>query len=505
MAVSLGCAVDGVCLPHPDPKDDDTLIAGAEKRIVSRPPDGKLPPPLNRKLKRRFREFVRRWIRKNLTPVSPDEDLSFDTWIKQTQYPDWRKAELRIVHETLQGIYNSSDPELIKVKCFMKDEFYNEFKHARGIYSRVDYFKVLSGPYFKVIENQLYKHPSFIKHVPVRDRPQYIKNMLFSIGARYVATDYTAFESLFTKEMMEMCEFELYRYMFKHHRGAANMEYIMEVLSGWNICQYKNFSLLLRATRMSGEMNTSLGNGFSNLMFMLFVCHESGSKNVRGVVEGDDGLFTFSGRPPDVDLFKELNLRIKFEIHDDLSTASFCGIIFDTDECINICDVAKSLVSFGWTSGKYQGSTDDTLKTLLRCKAMSVCYQYPSCPVLDVLGRKILELTDRGLAVNSIIERDRSLNVWDRQKLREAARWSKRMPRHRECGIGTRVLLEKKFGLSVENQLIIESTINEMKNISTLTFPTVIFKEDWVKYSSLYVTNSKDASPGPFVCEHRSC
>ncbi len=80
---------------------------------------------------------------------------------------------------------------------------------------------------------------------------------------------------------------------------------------------------------MSGEMNTSLGNGFSNLMFMLYACEIQGIE-CDGIVEGDDGAFALSLKPGqkfDESIFAEMGLTIKLEKHTDLMSMSFCGIL----------------------------------------------------------------------------------------------------------------------------------------------------------------------------------
>jgi hypothetical protein len=87
--VSLGCPLDGFAQPHPCPGDTDTMVAGVMKRIAA-----KTPTP-NRAMLRRLRSFVRKWLKKNLTPLAPDSDTTFESWIEKTNYPLHRKEELR--------------------------------------------------------------------------------------------------------------------------------------------------------------------------------------------------------------------------------------------------------------------------------------------------------------------------------------------------------------------------------------------------------------------------
>lgn len=66
---------------------------------------------------------------------------------------------------------------------------------------------------FHRIEKALFQLEPFIKKIPVPERGKYIYDMLWEEGAVYYASDYTAFETHFTADLMDAVEFELYRYM----------------------------------------------------------------------------------------------------------------------------------------------------------------------------------------------------------------------------------------------------------------------------------------------------
>jgi len=463
--VSLGCHVEGAALPHCDPRDPDTTIAGVRKRAAFKPP--KAEPALLEEL----RQFTRRYVRKHYSPISPDADTSVETWLSKTNYPEWRKEELRRKWSVVQNIRDRSKG-YFRVKSFMKDEVYPEYKHARGINSRSDEFKCAVGPIFKLMEEIVYADPSFIKHVPVKDRPNYIMERLYFPGAKYSATDYTAFESLFVKELMEACEFELYSYLTqKLPDGDDFMDLIRTVLTGINDCLFKTFRVRIPAARMSGEMNTSLGNGFSNLMFMLFLCEKNGCTNVKGVVEGDDGFFSCVGKFPTSADFSRLGLVIKMEIHEKINTASFCGIIFDPDERINLTDPVGELLTFGYTTTKYAKCKDSKLRLLLRCKSLSLAHQYPGCPIVAELAEYGLRMTNdvRAADVAKFIKTSGSLNNWEREQML-LLKDCKNIP-FRDPGINTRLLCEEKFGVSVEYQIAIEKYIRSLTSLMPLSSP----------------------------------
>jgi len=475
--VSLGCHIKGAAMPHACPQDTDTMKAGTRKRVSIKP-----PPPDKIKFSG-LKPFVLRWLKKHLTPLSPDTDTSVETWLKECPYPMYRKQELL---KLFLEVLDPADPRYTKVKSFMKDEVYPTYKHARAINSRHDYFKCRVGPIFKAIEKVIYANPHFIKHVPVKDRANYIFNMLFVPGAKYIATDYTAFESLFTKELMESCEFLLYDYMTqKLPCHDEFMQLCRTILAGENECYFRDFKITVPATRMSGEMCTSLGNGFSNLMLMLYVLESTGCTDVDGVVEGDDGLFRFRGRIPTQAEFEALGLRLKMEVHDSLETASFCGLVFDLEDKLVVTDPLEVLMSFGWTTRRYARSSNSTLKILLRAKSLSLAYQYPGCPIIQSLAKYGLRCT-RGIQIGRVLEGS-GLNMWEREQLQEAVRHGHCF---REVPTGTRHLVERLYGITVEQQRSLEKYLDSLEELMPLDLGALdmLFKPDWTHYFNSYST-----------------
>lgn len=489
IGVSLGpdCAAR---LPHADKHDPHTARAGVFKRF------GVEPPPILKDELIEFRAFVRSWVRTHFKPLCPESDVSVESWLRDTAYPEWRKEELLAAAEDTGDIWDDVNH---RCSSFVKHEGYLTYKHARAINSRTDAFKCAVGPVFKLIEKVVYDHPSFIKHVPVRDRPEYIMGMLYREGAKYVATDFTAFESLFVKELMEACEFELYEWMTsKLSVGPEFMALCKRVLAGTNVCRFKQFVVRLLATRMSGEMCTSLGNGFSNLMFMLYTCKKKGCTEVTGVVEGDDGLFTMVGSPPTTDDFARLGLVIKLEVHTVLSSASFCGLVFDPTDLVNVTDPRKVLASFGWTSGDWYSARPSRLHALLRSKAMSLVHQYPGCPIVQELGLYGLRVTSH-ITVSATLKaiQNKSHGSWRREELLRAF-GSAISPR--EVPMATRLLVESLYGISVDVQLKIEKYLSSKNDLEQILCPYVemVMPQVWLDHYGAYVIEDERLSSNLF-------
>lgn len=475
--VSLGTDCAGVTLPHVDPSDVTTLRAGAQTRFARDPPTPNAP-----KLAR-LRVFVENWLSSNLTRLPRDTDVSFETWVANTNYPDWRKKELADAWYRYQSTGWKS--KYGKVKSFVKDEQYSEYKHARWINSRSDEYKCITGPYYKAIETVLYRRPEFIKHVPVKDRPEYIRQMLERENVRYVATDYTAFESLFTREVMSAVEFQLYEYMWRDVVGGRWMfDLVRRVQGGRNTCDNKYMTVKVNAKRMSGEMCTSLGNGFANLMLMLFVAHEAGATNVIGCVEGDDGLFSMEGNVPSARDFEDVGMIIKLEVHRSINTASFCGMIFDTEDQIIITDVMAQLARFGWTKSQYTGARGVVLQRLLHSKSLSMLYSYAGCPVLHKLARYGLRATRN--VQNHKLQAD---TWWQREQNKVIMQGNFDEVYAKEPTLRSRLLVEEKYGLTVRDQLLIEGYLDSLTEIQPLRHPAIEgnLRDSWVHYGASYV------------------
>jgi hypothetical protein len=395
-----------------------------------------------------------------------------------------RKEQLTKVHHEMKLIgTNKSD---FVCKSFMKDETYVEFKNARGINSRSDEFKVYCGPIFRAIEEVVYKDPSFIKKVPVADRPGYIMDRLYRYGSRYFASDYTTFEALFASEIMMCCEMQLYEYMSQRLKGGVQWyKTVRKTMTGENICKFKHCTVSVPATRMSGEMCTSLGNGFSNLMFMSYLCYLRGSTDLAGVVEGDDGLFVANGPIPTSHDFEQLGLDIKIEMHDSLELASFCGIVFDAERLVNITEPLKVISNFGWASRRYIQCNPKLMRALIRCKSYSLIAQYPGCPMLQSLGLYGLRVTN-DVTNYSMVKVINRMDTWLRSQT--YANWC--IPRIKPVCFSTRLIMENKFGVCIEDQLAFENYIDKKETFSPIVFPRLlgIVPVSWLEYWDGYVS-----------------
>jgi hypothetical protein len=460
------------------------------KRFLFKPPT---PDP---DLLKRLQRFTERFLSANLTPLPATTDISFDSWVAHINHPESRKEELRTlwnsIHRTLERKHAS-------VKQFMKDESYASFKHGRSINSRHDAFKCATGPWFSAIEKEVFKLKWFIKYIPVLDRPKALYERLFRVGATYYSSDFTSFESLFTPELMEAVEMQLYRYMTANLPDRQVFYDCLDMIMGRNSIGNKWFQTSVDGTRMSGEMNTSLGNGFANLMFWLFLCEEKGA-SCEGFVEGDDGIFSVMGDAPTAADFERLGLVVKIEEHTRLNTASFCGNVFDEVEQTQITDPRYAAVNLFWLPGKYAFSKKSVQLALLRSKALSLHHQYPKHPILSALSKRILQLT-RSYDVRKVLQQG-FLNQWEREQLIGAMKDFDPEEQLDNVPLANRLLVEELYGVTSHQQILFEDRIAKFELGDTLDVSWEC-DDAWSWYYQDYVSRSSSTFanyPGKWPC-----
>lgn len=429
-----------ICL---DSNDPDTVKNAFNQRLF------RTVPRSDYDVMQRFRNFVRNFVRTNIPKVRP---MDFEEWLSSTSYNDARKNELRFANEQLRG--GLPTRKLAShIDTFVKTEFYPTLKHARMINSRHDAFKVWSGPRFKAIEEVIYDLPWFIKHVPVPMRPFKIMDLRKS-GCHYYATDFTAFESHFIPKLMNICECELYRWCLANERDAG---FLCSILMGPNRMRTRTHVFATcRGRRMSGDMCTSLGNGFTNLMLAMFLVSEKHG-SMQGYVEGDDGIFA-STVPLTSSDYEKMGFTIKIEEVADPCSASFCGLIFADGGQI-VRDPYKFLQGFGWTSS-FINAGSRIMDELLRAKALSCVYETPQCPIVGALARAALKRTEH---VHPRFVQDGYHDV-----LPDVVDIPAFAP-----SMATRELFSVLYGISIQHQLLLERALSSgnMQRVASLLPP----------------------------------
>jgi hypothetical protein len=423
--------------------------------------------------------------------IPADYDFSPKSWTAKTHYPLWRCAQLLLLVPDVPQILTS---EFFRkygaCKAFIKLENYTngtvfefgDYKPPRVISSRSDHVKVGVGPAIKAIEEVVYKLPYFIKHVPIPDRPRYITEHVQTEGCRYMASDYTSFECGFTPAFMRVCEFALYKHLLRdcpHQRQS--MKLFEKQCTGINKVHMSDVTCYMAARRQSGEMTTSLGNGFSNLAMTAFLLRDViDIKDLRCVVEGDDGLFAIPSQFENLvkpSCYEDLGFMIKSEWHDTVNTASFCGLVYDVHDCINLTNPIDEILSVGWSLGENIHASDSRISGLLIAKVYSLIYEYSGCPIVYKLARWLARC--KGLKFDFSILKSRSWSYWERDKLAaqfaEIASGKRTLSKMllREPGIGSRLIMEQVYGVTVADQKMMEAYFDAQTSIHPIDLPSI--------------------------------
>jgi hypothetical protein len=446
---------------------------------------GTKPPPRTPGIRRKLTRFVQLWCRRNLKPL--ESVPKFEDWILDAPYSAARKEELVRVWDDC-----GRRPQWKKwrtIKSFVKDETYEIYKAWRLINSRVDSAKCFYGPIVAAMSKQIFSLKWFVKNIPVAGRPLALSRIQRP-GATYYYTDYTSYEAHFTSEAMAIFQQVMVKYMIQNlpaRYQRAQMKFQTDILAGRSICLFKDMMVKVDATRMSGEMDTSLSNGFANLMLFLFACKQRGIKDehIQGFVEGDDGLFSILvDNPPTKEDFEEYGFSIKIGGTKLFNEASFCGQVYDIDDMCVITDITDALARVGWSNKRYVMASEKTRLQLLRARGFSLAYQYNGCPVLGALGRRILWLTRHVEIEQRIVD---SMDWWDKEKYLQALN----LPEFRIPGLSTRNLVDKLYGVSVHQQLLWEAEIGvaELGPLCLSSFPEKLV---WQDYVDKYCTGQLD-------------
>lgn len=455
MSTELPFSIDQVCPTIPNSSHGDSLAAGWMYRVA------RAHPTTNRTALRNIRNFTIRYCSENFQKLRNDEQIDFDEWLTNSNYTVARQEQLREARRRWRN-GEMDQKKFYKVKGFTKEESYGvEHKHFRSINSRSDAFKAETGPMFKKIEEKVFCKKEFIKKIPNNERARYIMDNVYTVGGTYVCTDYTSYESSFTKEIMSNIEYVVYKYIAGDHPDWNKFDEYYQAILGQNKIQYRNFNAKIDATRMSGEMNTSLGNGITNLILFKWCCWLQNIKS-RGVVEGDDGLFNVS-KVPDFDPIRSLGFTIKPEVHKNIGDASFCGQVFSPESMQIVRDPLKAMIKMGWSTSQYKYSKLPILSSLMKARALSSLHENPGCPILNKWNLNILSRM-KNVKIEPILER-MHCNMYEREKLLKINEIYKTNPNstfehiYQEPTPHTRLLVERLYNITTDAQRLIEEKV----------------------------------------------
>lgn len=383
----------------------------------------------DKNLHQSFQQFTENWVKSNYQPL-PRIDINHDNldklWLDNNG--DYTLVQKEHYHHLLDEFLDSDtninafikdhSDKLYLCNSFIKREFYAEEKEARIINGRPDLFKAIVAPFIKEIEHQVIYNKHFIKG----KEPEDVANRLREIHDRYnfvYETDYSSFEGSFSAHFMKRCEWILLHYMLQNNPEI--LELIRPIYFSHSrilLSTSRKFKThaTFKGSRMSGDMWTSLCNGFSNMMILLFVIRQScdrrewRSLDFDFIVEGDDGFFG-TNKEINLDIVRRLGFTLKICGSTDLNETSFCGIHPTANAFM--ADFWRLIEKLGWSHDEsviinYTTTSTKRERELVRAKALSLLAFGKGNPILQPLAVKLLELT------SDVNIRYRDLDWWER-------------------------------------------------------------------------------------------
>jgi len=411
--------------------------------------------------------------------------LSFEEYLEETKYTRKTKEFMRMRWDDMDRLVGA---RVFDKASFVKHERYPGFKYPRGIHACSFEEKCFAGPAVKSVEKAVYSQLAqyFLKGVPTHMKASELQKRLYLSHGLYLGLDVTAWESSITPDIADACEVQLIWHMIGHLDKVV-AKFITTDMTMRHKLRYRKFRIKGVTGRMSGDLWTSLANGFTNLMLVKFVCSKLGYDPV-GVVEGDDGLFRMDGPVPTKEMFGALGFDSKIEVFTELGMAGFCKMKF-SESGTQVTDIIERLTKFGWTADVR--ATDSRIWSLLFTKALSLKAEYPHCPVLGPFADYVIRVCKAsGTKLRLTFDEDRG---WNQMKIDNAARW---LDVRSDPPLDARLFVERLYLLTVPEQLRLERWFGSLDRIVPIDHPIVCTRlpVEWRQCYDWYVAGGSDLS-----------
>jgi len=258
--------------------------------------------------------------------------LDFDEWLKR--YPTHRQEELRAA---LNKPYNTT------VDTFHKVEKLDDTKTPRTIQARNDAYKARVGPWMAALEARATEVLPLVKGLDPDERALRVQQ-LRQRALNVVEVDYSRFDRHCTIKLLQNTEHLVYRHCFPE----AIYRLLADQLT--TTCKLRHgASYTVEGTRLSGDVNTSIGNCIVNLCLIM----AAGLPSDAVLVEGDDMIAAptdaeLAGLDMDVITATGMKPTLKINPQDG---GAFCSR-YDVDTATGprrVRHPVRDLTRFGWS------------------------------------------------------------------------------------------------------------------------------------------------------------
>nr|QTJ63604.1 RNA-dependent RNA polymerase [Raphidiopteran tombus-related virus] len=272
----------------------------------------------------------------------------------------------------------------------------SKYKAPRLIQARHKSFNIEYGCYIKPLEQFLGKEHHHKHHFGKGNYDEIARriNKLRKRYRYYTEADHSTFDAHVTVEMLRLTH-TFYQSVYRHDRKLRRLS--AQTIN--NNCKSRQGDhYRIRGTRMSGDVDTSLGNSLINYAIIMRILDELGIKG-DAIVNGDDSII-FSDEPIPVvavDLFRKYNMEtVMNKSTDNIYEVEFCR----TKLCLNgdgnftmMIDPKRIVKIFGMTNSQIKSYQTYLIEVL-------VCMQ--SINKSSLIGVHLQKLIDDIVASPSI-------------------------------------------------------------------------------------------------------
>lgn len=290
------------------------------------------------------------------------------------------------------------------ISMFVKDdlEMGVPSKAPRAIQFRKPVFALEQGRFTKAIEKWFYSLKDEFGTIIVAKADGFTvasnlikKSSCFS-NPVYLMLDASKFDAHVSKEWLRLC-LKIYKSLMpvKYHR---KMQLLWSQTFNNRGFTKRGVQYLTSGTRMSGDMDTSLGNSIIMYLMLTFYLKRHNIKHSL-MVNGDDSLVVINmsdlSKAQDISLFKQLGFNMKFEYTRDIHKAEFCQsrLIFTDYGPTMARNPARIMGRTSWSTQNFSRQRGiDYIHTLGLCERAASW----GVPVASSMATKMIEYTKNG-------------------------------------------------------------------------------------------------------------
>lgn len=359
-----------------------------------------------------FTWFNNIFLEEYITPLEPG-------WTFETALSTWLDHSKRYTLKTKESLINlqkrmlspgyeakfhgKNDPlGLQTINIFQKCENYPDIKEARAISPCSQEVKALLGGFIHLCDEHLIKTTNFFVKTM---NPYKIQKKMREIASRwscFMGSDYSSYEGSQDYDWLNNVELKLYKKLFANYPEVY--DYFRLPYENGHYFYYKHRKIgHLYGKRMSGDMQTSIGNGITNASIWLYTAFKH-NQGIEFLVEGDDA-FLCSDSPLDTTIVNSLGFDCKIDgpshnYQDIMFLSMICVDKYSYANFYKILDKIGVVKSLYFSQAASSNRQSKKLEDYLYTKAYCFLYMYPCTPILSTILSRMCELSHGHFNIN---------------------------------------------------------------------------------------------------------